>query len=55
MTLGYLAILLQSSLLPGQSAPAFELRDEVGTVRRLEDYRGKRLLILFWPKDFTPG
>lgn len=36
-------------------APRFELRDQNGTMHRLEDYRGKWVLLYFYPKDMTPG
>ena len=39
----------------GIPAPAFELPDETGTVHRLSDYRGKKVLLYFYPKDDTPG
>ena len=39
----------------GQPAPAFELPDDTGTVHRLADYRGRTVVLMFYPKDFTPG
>ena len=39
----------------GDIAPDFETIDESGTSFRLEDYRGKKLVLYFYPKDFTPG
>lgn len=36
-------------------APDFELSDETGTPRRLSDYRGKPVVLYFYPKDDTPG
>jgi len=36
-------------------APDFELMDETGTPRRLSDYRGKPVVLYFYPKDDTPG
>ena len=38
-----------------QVAPDFSLPDENGTVRRLSDYRGKPVVLYFYPKDDTPG
>ncbi len=35
----------------GQKAPAFELRDENGQARRLSDYKGRYVLLYFYPKD----
>jgi len=36
-------------------APDFELIDETGQLRRLSEYRGKDVLLYFYPKDDTPG
>lgn len=42
-------------LSAGSPAPDFTLPDETGTVRRLSDFRGKKVLLYFYPKDDTPG
>lgn len=39
----------------GSTAPAFSLRDQNGTLRSLSDWRGKWLVLYFYPKDDTPG
>jgi thioredoxin-dependent peroxiredoxin len=39
----------------GITAPDFELPDETGTLRRLSDYRGKAVVLYFYPKDDTTG
>jgi peroxiredoxin Q/BCP len=39
----------------GNLAPDFELQDENGTIRRLSDFRGKPVVLYFYPKDDTPG
>ncbi len=39
----------------GIPAPDFELPDETGTIRHLSDYRGKPVVLYFYPKDDTPG
>lgn len=39
----------------GNPAPEFELLDESENLHRLEDYRGKPVLLYFYPKDDTPG
>lgn len=39
----------------GDLAPRFELRDQDGQLRSLEDYRDKWLALYFYPKDDTPG
>jgi peroxiredoxin Q/BCP len=36
-------------------APQFSLPDETGTQRDLADYKGKWLVVYFYPKDETPG
>ena len=36
-------------------APDFRLADENGVVRSLSDFRGKALVLYFYPKDDTPG
>lgn len=36
-------------------APGFELSDQNGKLHKLSDYRGKRLVLYFYPKDDTPG
>ncbi len=42
-------------LKPGQPAPDFALPDGNGKIHRLSDYRGKMVVLYFYPKDFTPG
>jgi dipeptidyl aminopeptidase/acylaminoacyl peptidase/peroxiredoxin len=39
----------------GDDAPAFAVADDSGTVRELKDYRGKHVLLWFYPKADTPG
>ncbi|HUO43734.1 MAG TPA: peroxiredoxin [Burkholderiales bacterium] len=39
----------------GASAPALALPDQAGKVRHIEDFRGKWLVLYFYPKDDTPG
>ncbi len=40
---------------PGIQAPDFSLYDQDGKQHSLSDYRGKKVLIYFYPKDDTPG
>lgn len=42
-------------LAAGSLAPDFELPDENGEMHRLSDYRGKVVVLYFYPKDDTPG
>jgi peroxiredoxin Q/BCP len=39
----------------GAPAPDFTLPDDNGTPRKLSDYRGKPVVLYFYPKDDTPG
>ena len=39
----------------GDKAPDFNLEDQDGIARTLTDYKGKRTLFYFYPKDNTPG
>ncbi len=42
-------------LKPGDAAPPFELLDHQGRTVRLADFRGKRVVLWFYPKAATPG
>lgn len=45
-----------TDLTIGETAPGFSLLDSRGKQVRLSDYRGKnKLLLVFYPKDKTPG
>ncbi len=39
----------------GKMAPAFTLKDVNGNKVSLKDYRGKNVIVYFYPKDDTPG
>ena len=39
---------------PGTPAPDFELPNHRGEPVRLADYRGRKLLLCFYPNDFSP-
>lgn len=39
----------------GTKAPSFTLPDQDGNVHTLEEYRGKKVILYFYPKDNTPG
>ena len=47
--------LFGSSLKVGENAPDFILNDQYGKQHQLSDYQGKKLVIYFFPKAFTPG
>ena len=42
-------------LTVGQIAPSFRLKDQNGKEHSLSDYKGKLVLLYFYPKDDTPG
>jgi peroxiredoxin Q/BCP len=42
-------------LVEGQSAPDFELKDQDGKKVRLSDFKGRKVILYFYPKDDTPG
>jgi peroxiredoxin Q/BCP len=39
----------------GSVAPEFEVTDHTGRKVRLSDYRGRSVLLWFYPKADTPG
>ena len=39
----------------GSPAPAFKLQDQTGKSHALSDYKGKWVVLYFYPKDNTPG
>ena len=39
----------------GTKAPDFELPDQNGEMHKLSDYRGRKVILYFYPKDNTPG
>jgi peroxiredoxin Q/BCP len=42
-------------LAGGSPAPDFAAVDETGATRRLADFRGRTLVLWFYPKADTPG
>ncbi|MDH4112567.1 MAG: thioredoxin-dependent thiol peroxidase [Actinomycetota bacterium] len=44
-----------SRLQAGDTAPSFALSDQHGNTVRLEDFRGRKLLVYFYPEADTPG
>ncbi len=42
-------------LQPGAEAPAFSLLDQSGSPVSLSDFRGRKVLIFFYPKADTGG
>ena len=42
-------------LTVGTMAPDFTFQDQSGAAHTLSSYRGKKVLLYFYPKDNTPG
>ena len=45
----------EGTLKVGDTAPDFELSSDSGQTVKLSDFRGKRVVVFFYPKDDTPG
>lgn len=43
------------SLSVGMPAPSFEAKDQNGNTIKLSDFKGKKVVLYFYPKDATPG
>ncbi len=48
-------VINMTTLKAGDKAPQFSAKDQDGNVHRLEDYKGKKLVVFFYPKASTPG
>jgi peroxiredoxin Q/BCP len=44
-----------TNLKKGDKAPNFSCNDENGNIISLADFKGKKLVLYFYPKDLTPG
>lgn len=59
LTLFVIIMLFSSSttaeVKEGKPAPGFELTDQYNKSHKLSDYRGKWVVLYFYPKDDTPG
>ena len=44
-----------TNLKVGDKAPDFEAKDQNGHLIRLSDFKGKKVVLYFYPKDNTPG
>ena len=42
-------------LKPGDKAPDLLGKDEAGNEIRVSDYKGRKVIVYFYPKDSTPG
>jgi thioredoxin-dependent peroxiredoxin len=45
----------QKELEVGDKAPSFSLKNIEGRTIKLSDYKGKKVVLYFYPKDMTPG
>jgi peroxiredoxin Q/BCP len=43
------------AIVEGKKPPAFSLRDAAGKSVALDDFKGKDVVVYFYPKDDTPG
>jgi peroxiredoxin Q/BCP len=43
------------SLAVGNPAPSFEAKDQNGNIIKLSDFKGRKVVLYFYPKDATPG
>jgi peroxiredoxin Q/BCP len=46
---------MADALAAGDRAPAFHLADQTGTKVRLSSFKGRKVLVFFYPKALTPG
>ena len=45
----------ETGMKTGQKAPDFSVKDDSGKTVRLSDFKGKKVVLYFYPKDDTPG
>ena len=57
LTVVILRLMTRGAAMPatGSMAPDFTLPSQDGTLVSLKDYRGKWVVLYFYPKDQTPG
>ena len=46
---------IMTTLKVGDKAPDFSAKDQDGNLHSLKDYKGKKLVVFFYPKASTPG
>jgi peroxiredoxin Q/BCP len=46
---------VSQDLAPGEKAPDFSLPDQTGKTISLKDFKGRQVVLYFYPKDDTPG
>ena len=52
---GACPVKIGSMLKPGDKAPAFRLQSDASNTVSLKDFKGKRVLLFFFPKANTSG
>lgn len=55
MLTGIFTGMVAAAPVAGDPAPGFRLEDQNGVWRQPQDFRGRWLVLYFYPKDFTPG
>ena len=55
LSLSIIASILTADPIIGNRAPEFSLPDQDGVIRNLGDFRGRKLVVYFFPKADTPG
>lgn len=50
-----MSAILTDMIQLGKKAPVFSLYDQDNKLQSLGDYKGKKVLLYFYPKDDTPG
>src|SRR4026209_769041 len=48
-------IVRENHMKVGQKAPDFTVKDDTGKTVKLSDFKGKKVVLYFYPKDDTPG
>src|SRR5690606_22271325 len=51
----YTNVIIMTTLKPGDKAPDFQSLDQDGNPVKLSDFKGKKLVLFFYPKASTPG
>ena len=46
---------MSDTITEGAPAPDFSAIDQSGTEHALSDYRGRKVVLFFYPRDMTPG
>lgn len=46
---------MSTTLKEGDKAPNFSAKDQAGNEVKLSNYKGKKVVLYFYPKDDTPG